>query len=323
MPLGAFQITGSSVSKPSDIDLHDLHVTNCAPADLTKAYNAGNGSDAWYCSFIGSSSASATLIDKVRLRNSDFTDSPLGIQGGTNVTLDNVKLLATGLTKSSTLFITDGVSVTGTTVELNNVTSTRPKGVPTGAPAANQFASCIYIENATVRGNNVKVVGGGAGIRAQGGADVQFSNPTFEDNYNYGIAPFSAGTKIKLQSPTVRLNIAANTSWAGLDFNNGGASATGWDTVVLSPDIQAVTTNAGQNGIRLSPTPFTVGPPASGGTTKVVGGIVKLTGTSSTPILTGGNLVANSVVGVLTSHPVTLGTLESPVSGGNVVNASI
>jgi len=306
MVYGGFQIHGSTGDAPYDIMLHDIKVRNCAPVDLTQSWGAGAGSDAWFHSYLGSFAGTA-LGSRITLRNMDFIDSPLGVQSVT-ATLSDCNFVASVINKSSSLYI----MTAGTRVNLSNVESVRPKTTGT-RPASYQFSCNIYVNAATVHGNDVRIIGGYNGMRVQSGADVQISNFYGEDCYEYCAAVFSASTKLHLTSPKIRSTITLSSPYAAIENNNGGGA--GGLTTVISPDIELTTNNAAQYGIRLSPNSV------AGTATKVQGGVIKLIGTSTTPILSGGGTALNVVAGTLLSHTFTPGAAE--ISTGTVVSANI
>lgn len=307
---GAFQI-GGTTTPGTEIDIEGITVNNCTPADLTQTWNTGAGSDPAYHSYIGDTTNSGgQRAELVRVRNCRFINSPLGIEYATNVSVENTHFTATAVGKSSSLYVI-GSGANAYTVNLSNVSSSRVVGDGTGAPAASQFKYNYYLSASRVRGNNVKSYGG-TYTQVLNGADVQISNFASEDAYNCGIQARDSGTKLHLETPWIRVNsgTTVSTSYSGIVTNNSAG-----ETVIVNPDINLVTTNAGQSGIALSDSTVA-------GTVSVVqGGVVKVSGTSTTPIKSGGATAKNVVAGTLLSHTFTPGAAET--ASGTVVSANI
>jgi hypothetical protein len=304
---GAIHISATGVTAPLRIDFNQMHVDNCGP--LTPGtFNAHE------VSLIGNTSGTPPFADRVTIRNSEFTDSPLAIRAA-NVALENVSFVATAVANTATLTMLAGAASQGR-VELSNVRSTRPTGSGAGAPAANEYATCMLANAITVRGSNVSCLGGHLGMRVQNAADVEISGLRCENNYNYGVLGMDGSTRLVLRSPRVRVTAGTTvqTPYAGIDLNSGGGAlgASGYCSIT-APDIDIVTTAASQYGIRLSPTAAV---PCA-----VVGGKVKVSGTSTTPVLSGGASGVGVVATVALSHAFTPGAAE--VSSGNVVSTNL
>ena len=304
---GAIHVSATGVTAPSRIDFNQIHMEDCGP--LTPGtFNA------YEVSLIGNTAGTPPLADRITVRNSDFTDSPLVIRAS-NVAVENVNFTATTVAASATLTMLAGGASQGR-VDLLNVRSTRPTGSGAGAPAANEYATCMLANAVTVRGNNVSCIGGHLGFRVQNAADVEISSLRCENNYNYGVMAMDGSTRLVLRSPRVRVTSGTTVQnpYAGIDLNSGGGAlgASSYCSIT-APDIEIVTTAAAQYGIRLSPTAAV---PCA-----VVGGKVKVSGTSTTPILSGGATGVGVVATVALSHTFTPGAAET--SSGNVVSTNL
>lgn len=304
---GAIHVSATGVTAPSRIDFNQLHMENCGP--LTPGtFNA------YEVSLIGNTAGTPPFADRITVRNSDFTDSPLVIRAS-NVAVENVNFTATTVAASATLTMLAGGPSQGR-VDLLNVRSTRPTGSGAGAPAANEYATCMLANNVTVRGSNVSCIGGHLGFRVQNAADVEISGFRGENNYNYGVVGMDGSTRLVLRSPRIRVTsgTTVQSPYAAIDLNSGGgALGAGGYCSITSPDIEIVTTAANQYGIRLAPTAAV---PCA-----VIGGKVKVSGTSTTAILSGGASGVGVVATVALSHAFTPGAAET--SSGNVVSTNL
>lgn len=305
---GAIQIssvTGAGV--PSRIDFSGLHMESCGPI-TPGTFNA------YEVSLIGNTAGAPPFADRVTFRNCDFTDSPLAIRAA-NVAVENVNFVATAVANTATLIMLAGGASQGR-VDLSGVRSSRPTGNGAGAPGANEYATCLLANGVTVRGDDISCIGGHLGWRVQNAADVEVSNLRCENNFNYGVMAMDGSTRLVLRSPRVRVTsgTTVQTPYAGIDLNSGGGAlgALGYCSIT-APDIDIVTTVANQYGIRLAPTAAV---PCA-----VVGGKVKVSGTSTTPILSGGASGVGVVAGVALSHTFTPGAAE--VSSNNVVSVNL
>nr|WP_316642876.1 hypothetical protein [uncultured Roseateles sp.] len=308
--VGAIQLLRSGANAaPSRVDFNLLHVENCGPITLGAA-------NIWEVCSLGWNSGLTPQGEQIRIRNSDFTDSPL-MTYDVNAALETVVFTTTAIGNSSSLALMGSGPANGR-VELSNVRSVRPittAGNVGAAPGASEYANNIHANNTTVRGNDVRALFGGHGLRAQSGADVEISNFRGEDNYYYGAWGASASTRLVLDGPRVRLRpgFTANASWAGISFQSGGGSlGAGAVGCVTNPDIEAVTTNAAQTGISLNST--------AGVINTVSGGKIKVSGTSTTPVTSGGASGIGIVNGVLLSHAFAPGASET--GSNNVVSAN-
>lgn len=314
MVKGGFQITGGTGDQPTDIDMHDVHVTNCAPTDYTIAYGAAQQS---LCSVIGSYSGT-TVIVKVRMTNCDFTDSPLVIQGAQDVKMSNTWHIATTVGASATLSIIGGTANTDTVVNMDNVNCFRPLGNSGTAPVSSQFSCNTYFDNATIIGRGLYSRGGRLQNRWQNTAIVRLTGAKSEDAYNFGFSAYSTGTIVDLQNPEVILNsgFTASSSWSGFQGGNG---ANGGTMTVRDANFKAVFTNIGQAAVTLSANT------AAGTGTKIHGGTFKATGTVPTSFFISGGPTTpiNSVCNVVTSYALSLGTAELARSFNNNVVADL
>ena len=304
---GAIHISATGVTAPSRIDFNQMHVENCGP--LTPGtFNA------YEVSLIGNTSGTPPFADRITVRNSDFTDSPLAIRAA-NVSLENVSFTASAVANSATLIMLAGAASQGR-VDLSGIRSIRPVGSGAGAPAANEYATCMIANAVAVRGNDVSCIGGHLGFRVQNAADVEISGLRCENNYNYGVLGMDGSTRLVLRSPRIRVTsgTTVQSPYAGIDLNSGGGAlgASGYCSIT-APDIELVTTSATQYGVRL--------PPTAAVPCLVQGGKVKVSGTSTTPVLSGGASGVGVVAGVALSHTFTAGAAE--LSSGNVVSTNL
>jgi hypothetical protein len=305
--IGAIQIVRSSgtPAAPNRIEFDGLRVESSGPT------TPGTLNQWEVCSIGCSSGSSLPHTDEVIIRNADFVDSPLIVQDA-NAQLQHVKLGAAAVGNTSSLIII-GSALANCRVQLDDVESRRFEGVQTGAPAGSGYGNNIYVQFATVRGDNVRCWGGGSALRAQSGADVEISGYKSQNAYNAGALATSSNTRLVLNSPRVRLTsgFTANGPWAGIDLaSGGGALGSGGYASIVNPDIEAVTNQTNQYAVRLCTT-------ASVPNT-VVGGKLKVSGTSTTPVFTGGQ--NGIVVNALLSHTFT--PTGSEVATGCVVSAN-
>lgn len=303
--IGPIQVVRSGAAAPLRLDFDNLHMENCGPT------NSGSFNQ-WEVSSIGCSSGLTPHADQVRFRNCDFLDSPLIIQDA-NVRLENVFMKATAAANTASLIVI-GTSTSTCRVDMSNVHIERPVGSNAGQPTRNEYLGNLYVQTATVRGDNVRCYGGTNQARIQSGSDLEVSNMKFEEYYNYGLAVFSASTRVVLNTPRAKLSSGngAASNCVALDFNNGGgAPGAGAYIEVNNPSIEAVTTQAGQMGIRMCPTaavPCTV-----------TGGKVKVSGTSTQTIVSGGASGVGHVQSTLLNASWTPGASEV---NNSVVNAN-
>lgn len=295
------------VNKPPQLVSFDaLHVDNCGPTTLATLQQ-------WEICAIGASSGNAPHATRVFIKDSDFTDSPLVIQDAHVTFAGRNEFVATAIGNSSSLILLGSNCDT----DISGVISRRvvtTSGNYGSIPGADSYRFNIRAAgNAKVRGDNVTVINGHAGVRVEGGASWDVSNLKAADQYDYGLAAVGSAT-VALQSPRVTLSsgYTASSTWQGITAGAGAGALTSGSMSIESPSVSAVTTAAGQAGIKLCPTaavPCTVS-----------GGKVKVSGTSTTPIASGGASGIGVVAGVLLSHAFTAGAAET--AANTVVSAN-
>lgn len=272
-------------------------------------------SDQWQVCCVGANSGTFPQFVRIRFIDCEWIDSPMMIQES-QVEFSGVNaFIATSVAKSSTLTIagsTSEVDVSGV-VFRRPVTTSGNIGTEAGWY---QYIIGLYVVGGKVFGNGTKFIGGSKAIRIQNGASIDLSGPLFLNQYTYGVHAMSASTRVVLRGARVIVEsgFTAYSGWVGIDFaSGGGALGAGGYASLIGCDIEAVTSFANQYGVRL---PSDAGAKASLAFSKV-----KVSGTSTTPVASGGASGIGVVVNNLLSHAFAPGVGET--SAGNVVNSSV
>ena len=298
---------GDYAQAASSITFSRTRFDSCYPPTFATA-------DQWQMCVVGANSGTFPQFVRIRFIDCEWLDSPMVIQES-QVEFSGVNaFIATSVAKSSTLTIggsTSDVDVTGV-VFRRPVTTSGNIGTE---PGWYQYNVSLYPTGGKVYGNGAKFVGGSKAIRIQNGASLDLTGALFVNQYTYGIHAMSATTRVTLRGARVVLEsgFTANSGWVGVDFaSGGGALGAGGYAALIGCDFEAVTTAAGQYCVRL--------PSDAAAKASLLASKVKVSGTSTTPVASGGAVGVGVVVGNLLSHTFTPGAAET--SSGNVVSAN-
>ena len=305
--IGAITLLYGS-STATQLDFTDIHVENCGPITLSTL-------NIWEICSLGYSAAGSINASKVRVRNSNFTDSPFAVYDCQDVLIENVNFDATTIGGSSTLNLL-GTDTTKSTIVLRNVTSRRivtTSGNNGSIPSSPTYSANFYVSAAKVSGSGVQAINGTYGLISVATSDVDISGFRWENMYQNGIRAAGGSTAIMKLPGLVGRQLSSysySNTFIGVDCNSStGASG---QVDLVAPLIEMVTTNASQSCVRLCPTAAVPN--------TVTGGKIKVSGTSTTPILSGGASGIGIVVGTLLSHTFTPGAGET--SSGTVVSVN-
>ena len=272
-------------------------------------------SDQWQMCCVGANSGQFPQFVRVKFIDCEWVDSPMVIQES-HVEFSGVnEFVATSVARSATLTVngsTAEVDITGC-VFRRPVTTSGNVGT---APGWYQYSCNLYLPGGKVRGSGVSIIGGAIGVRIQNGAEMDVSGLRLHNQYTFGIVAMSASTRVLLRAmkAVLQSGFAADSGWAAIHLNSGGgALGAGGNVCLVGCEIDAVTTAAGQSGIKL---------PADGSAVaNIVASKIKVSGTSTTAITSGGATGIGVVANNLLSHAFVPGAAET--NAGNIVSANV
>jgi len=271
--------------------------------------------DQWQMCCVGSNSGQFPQFVRVKFIDCEWIDSPMVIQES-HVEFSGVnEFVATSVTLSSTLTVngsTADVDITGCVFRRPVTTS----GNVGSVPGWYQYSCNLYIPGGKVRGSGVSIIGGHLGVRIQNGAEVDLVGALLHNQYQIGIVAMSASTQVRLRAlkATLQSGFSADSGWAALHLNSGGgALGAGGRAVMIGCEVDAVTTAAGQSAVKL---------PALGTAfANIIGCKLRVSGTSTTAVASGGAAGIGVVANNLLSHAFVPGAAET--NTGNVVSVNV